>query len=657
MNLGFREKETRERKKKNHYINKDFLISRAYSIITLLALFCTLFAKLYHSLRNDLFSEYLGWILNDVSFFMLFWMFLSLVCIRWPRKFVVRAITIIAAVVCTWSFFNAGWLIRTGTQILPRVLLPLFRSPLNTLRIIGVNIIKMPAASMLLLLPGIIAFSFFIYVLMEIKVPRYNLKRFFFHFLVCFVISLIAIIIRPVFTKKAPTSVASVGLRYNAQIRAVKSFFFYKNKKELISARKIPTRNEVEIKVSREQQKQNIIIVILEGIQYKQAFLSNSGNGLMPYLSNLAQQGVEFCNARSSLTHTTKAIFTLLTGRYPSATQDIVETVPMKENYASLATILNDKEGYRTAFFQSARGDFEGRPGLVYNLGFNKFLARDDLDDPNQFIGYLGCDEFAMLRPVVDWIQEDTTPFLITILCSITHDPYEVPKWYDEPAKEKIDSYRQAISYTDQFIEALDIEITNLNLQGETIFCVVGDHGEGFGEHGLHGHERIAFDEALHIPFFIRAPYLIDPSTKINIPVSSIDLTPTLLGILGFNIENAGFNGTNVLEPVEESRKVFFTGWMQEGPFGYVENDIKYIYDPMQDMVSSYNLCEDPYELINLEIPQDDLQKIKDDILLWRESTLLVLSKNERGQKVLFNEWFCRWTNNLCSAKYDKAQN
>ena len=657
MNLGVKEKDIRERKNKKSYINSDFLISNAYSIIVFLALLCTLFAKLYHAIRNSLIHEYFGWVLNDLSFFILFWMFLSFVCIRWPRKVVVRVITILAAIICTWSFFNAGWLIRTGTQILPRVLLPLFRSPLNTLRIIGVNIIKMPFASMLLLLPGIIAFSFFIYVLLEIKIPRYNIRKFFFIFLLCFVISLTAVLIRPLFINKAPTQVASVGIRYNAQVRAIKSFFFYKNKKELTSDRKIPARNEVEIIVSKEQQRQNVVIVILEGIQYRQAFSSNNGNGLMPFLLKLSQQGVEFSNARSTLSHTTKALFALLTGRYPSATQDIVETVPMKEQYASLATILSDKMSYRTAFFQSARGDFEGRPGLVYNLGFDTFWARDDLDDPNQFVGYLGCDEFAMLQPVTEWIQKDSAPFLITILCSITHDPYEVPKWYDGPAKEKIDGYRQAISYTDQFIEALDIEISNLNLQEKTIFCVIGDHGEGFGEHGLYGHERIAFDEALHIPLCIRAPYLIDPLTKINMPVSSVDLTPTILGILGFDIENAVFDGTNVLESVVENRKVFFSGWMQEGPLGYVEDDLKYIYDPMQETVNLYNLREDPYELTNLEITQDNSQRIKNEILLWRESTLLLLNKDERGQKVLFEEWLCRWTNNLCSAKYEKAQN
>ena len=89
-----------------------------------------------------------------------------------------RTITVVAAVVCTWSVMNAGWLIRTGTQILPRVLLPLVRHPINTLCIIGVNLAKMPKTAFILLGPSAVALAFFFSVLANPKPPNYNKKRF-----------------------------------------------------------------------------------------------------------------------------------------------------------------------------------------------------------------------------------------------------------------------------------------------------------------------------------------------------------------------------------------------------------------------------------------------------------------------------------------------
>ena len=68
-------------------------------------------------------------------------------------------------------------------------------------------------------------------------------------------------------------------------------------------------------------------------------------------------------------------------------------------------------------------------------------------------------------------------------------------------AKEPLERYQQSITYTDKFLAALDVELGNLGITDNTIFCVIGDHGEAFGEHGLLGHERIAFDEVLRVPF------------------------------------------------------------------------------------------------------------------------------------------------------------
>jgi len=301
-------------------------------------------------------------------------------------------------------------------------------------------------------------------------------------------------------------------------------------------------------------------------------------------------------------------------------------------------------------------GNFESRPGLVYNLSFDKFWARDDLNDPNSFLGYLACDEFSMLKPITEWIKADERPFFLTILCSVTHDPYEVPEWFDTPAKEPLGRYRQSILYTDKFLAALDVELARLNLIDKTIFCVIGDHGEAFGEHGQLGHALIAFDEVLRIPFCLRAPFLVEPGVKVAEPVSSVDLTPTLLGLLGFETETVGFDGVNALGSIPQGRKVYFSGWMQEGPAGFVQAERKFIYNPANRTVCVYDIGTDPLELVRIEPPEQQVQKIMDEIVAWRKSTIFQLDQQRRGKKVLFDRWLCGWTNRVCSAKYQPKE-
>jgi arylsulfatase A-like enzyme len=639
------------------------LARRAYTVIMFGSLFCTLVAKFFHSWRTDLVDEYLSWIYPDVSFLLTIEVILSLVCFRWPRRWVFRTATIVAAIMCTWSVINAAWLIRTGTQILPAVLLTLFRDPLNTLGMVGVNLIRMPTAAIALLGPSAIALTFFFFVLARPMLPNYNRRLFASRIAICLVIVIFAAVMAQgqAGNRGSPPAV-SEGLRYNCHLRAVMGFFLPASgqvtKSDLAGAkRKIPALDQVQITLQTETQPttHNVVVLVLEGIQYKYTSLYDKDNNLTPHLAALADQGAQYAAARSSLNHTTKALFALLTGRFPSSSHDIVEAVPAVKPYASIATILKQKLNFRTAFFQSAKGTFESRPALVYNLGFEKFWARDDSNNPDAFIGYLGCDEFAMLEPIREWIGEDKRPFLLTVLCSVTHDPYEVPRWFALPAREPIERYRQAISYTDKFIAALDAELAKLNLVDKTILCVVGDHGEAFGEHGLLGHERIGYDEVYHVPCIIRSPFLVKPATKVTQPVSSVDVTPTLLALLGFNTNGVGFDGINVLGHIPHGRKVYFCDWKHEGPTGFVKGDHKFIYNPTNGTVSLYDLSTDPLELTRVQLPEQQDQKIADEIVRWRKNNIFQPKQERTGKKMLFGRWLCRWTDRVCLAKYYPA--
>ncbi|MHC4068094.1 MAG: LTA synthase family protein [Planctomycetota bacterium] len=637
----------------------NLLAPRAHTVIIFGALFCTLAAKFFHAHRMNMLGEYIGWVLADITVLLTIEILLALLYFCWPRKWVFRCVTVIAALACTWSVMNAGWLIRTGTQILPTVIAPLFRDPINTLGVIGVNLVKMPLAAVLLLGPSAVALAFFFWVLAKPLPAAYNSKRFIYRITACALIVLASFLAANTFKNQGPSQIVSEPLRYNCLTRALAYFispdYGWRAKDDLLTAtRRVPAFDQLQIDRSSQNPavNQNVIIIVLEGIQYRHTSLYDRKSNLTPYLETLAASGAEFTNARSSLTHTTKVLFSLLTGRFPSPSHDLVEAVPLEKPYCSLATILKSSLNFRTAFFQSAKGNFESRPGLVYNLGFEKFWARDDLDDPNAYLGYLAADEFAMLEPVVRWIKADTKPFLLTILCSVTHDPYQVPDWFAKPAKEPIERYNQTIFYTDKFIAELDARLNELDLIDNTIICVIGDHGEAFGEHGLLGHERIAFEEALSIPFCLRAPSLVKPGTVITSPVSSVDLMPTLFSLLGFNFDDIDFDGLNVLGPVPKDRKVYFSSWLNQSPIGFVKQNKKFIYYPTTKMVSVYDLRIDPLELFAGELPPRDARKIADEIITWKRENIFKLDRNRIGEKYLFQHWRCRWEDRIAWAKY-----
>ncbi len=68
----------------------------------------------------------------------------------------------------------------------------------------------------------------------------------------------------------------------------------------------------------------------------------------------------------------------------------------------------------------------------------------------------------------------------------------------------------------------------------ETIVIFTTDHGDYMGEHGLYGKNQL-YETAYRIPFLIRWPKKIAPGTRIEPIVSTVDVQPTLLNLMGID--------------------------------------------------------------------------------------------------------------------------
>jgi len=625
------------------------------------ALAVTLAVKFFHSWRYGMTGQYLSWVMADIAVLLGLEAVLALACFLWPRRGVVRGATIAATVACSWSVINAGWLIRTGTQVFPQAILPLIHDPLNISLLVAVNLIKNPVGCVALAVPSILALGFMGLALARPMLPHYRTLPFLGRIAGTLLVAILAMPARGAMIRRIPSQPGVSELHYNSQLKAITSLVVpsagLREEDFLKADRELPTPDRVRLTQGAQARPLNVVMVIFEGIGYQHTSLADPRQDTTPFLRTLAKQGVEFAAMRSTVTHTTKAIFTLLTGRFPSASQDTAEVIPSRNGYASLATILSRQKGYRTALFESAKGSFESGASLVRNLGFDCFWARECLNDPSVNLGYLASDEFALLRPIREWLTADSRPFLLTIMCSATHDPYEVPSWYGSPAKEPLDRYRQTVAYTDTFLAALDKELASLGLTENTIFCAVSDHGEAFGEHGRRGHDLIGFEEALHVPWVIRGPSPIVPGTRISWPTSSIDVTPTLLTLLGFKVDSEVFEGQDALDPALSDRKVYFSCWANEGPAGFVRGSLKYVYWGSLGEATVYDLSADPGEVAGVDLASPQAETVALDVLTWRRSTLFWPDQQPSGKAVVFDTWLCKWAGRDSTTKYEGASN
>jgi len=93
--------------------------------------------------------------------------------------------------------------------------------------------------------------------------------------------------------------------------------------------------------------------------------------------------------------------------------------------------------------------------------------------------------------------------------------------------------YDGGVRWVDQQVCRLIEALKDLGKWDNTLFILVGDHGEEFLEHGGHYHhpEKLS-QELIHVPLLLRQPSAKSP-IRLSSPFSLLDLAPTLLSMQG----------------------------------------------------------------------------------------------------------------------------
>jgi len=101
----------------------------------------------------------------------------------------------------------------------------------------------------------------------------------------------------------------------------------------------------------------------------------------------------------------------------------------------------------------------------------------------------------------------------------------------DETAITLIHGYYACVSFVDSLVGALLDELDRLELSGNTIVVLWGDHGWNLGEHTLWC-KHCCFETSLRAPLLVRVPGM-PAGVKCRAPVEFIDVYPSLCELAG----------------------------------------------------------------------------------------------------------------------------
>jgi len=307
-------------------------------------------------------------------------------------------------------------------------------------------------------------------------------------------------------------------------------------------------------------------------------------------LDKLARDGRRFEHAYSPAPLTIPAHISLFTGLYPPnhGVRGNGDGV-MREDHHTLMRELKTM-GYRTAASVSA---FVTTRKWGFHHGFDAFFDAVP-DTQNAWRGERPASQ--VIDDALGWVQEsgfDTPLFVWTHLYD-PHHPLQAPEPYATELSDR--PYDAELAYVDDQVERLVKQF-----EGQpTLFIVVGDHGEGLGDHGELGHGMYVYDSTQRVPMFISGPG-ITPEV-VESPVSLVDVLPTVLTHLGQPVP-AGIDGHSA----PHSAPIYMEAFMLEDRMGLaphiglIKDGKKLIDLPRPEL---YALNQDPGELDNVAASQ-----------------------------------------------------
>ncbi len=417
-------------------------------------------------------------------------------------------------------------------------------------------------------------------------------------------------------------------------------------------------------------EKPNVLLISIDTLGARHLSLYGGVRNTDPFLRELARQGVVFENAfaNSSVTHVSHG--SMLTGLEPLKLNFLGFEGTLGKT-TTLAEILRD-DSYITAAFT---GGVLVADKQEFDKGFESFYQEDTL----YIDGARKTDIDSVLPRALKWAQRNSgSPFFLFVhsyephgpyykrekffQCDVTSDivsrdkesvyiphmhgrdrlaPSEIGKYVvfdesdDAPESSRVtlddvkyieEVYNSEIGFVDERLREFFEHLRKEGLLENTIVIFTADHGEAFFEHELLEH-GLLYDENLRIPLIFWAPALLPADVSVNEHVSTIDIVPTVLDLLG--IEPQGSFDGHTLKPFIERKGAKadhrFYSFVPENGFSW-QTDNKYkfilrasIQKENYGKKELFDLANDPLERKNLlkageELP-DSLKKFAEDTI------------------------------------------
>ncbi len=311
-----------------------------------------------------------------------------------------------------------------------------------------------------------------------------------------------------------------------------------------------------------------------------------------PNLDAVASGGARFGNFFVNSAVCTPSRGCMLTGRYPHCHGAYRNPIHINRDEVTLAHVLA-QAGYDTAYMGKWHLDGHSRPGdeivpRSRSMGFedcryminrsHRKSVREAPDGTLEMSSEVDAGQYMtdwLFDKSVDYLGRDREkPFFLMVNLPDPHSPYRVREpyatmfdpadmplpqslreegnlpswvreaplaaksWWEVELAEREKQLREIKAAYCGMVKCIDDNFGRMlecleerGLAEDTIVVFTTDHGDYMGEHGLTG-KNMGYEAVYRVPLLVRWPGGIRPGTRMDRFVASVDLLPTILGLM-----------------------------------------------------------------------------------------------------------------------------
>lgn len=425
------------------------------------------------------------------------------------------------------------------------------------------------------------------------------------------------------------------------------------------------------------KEKPNIILMLIDDMGYSDVTCNGSKYHRTPNIDALANSGIRFTNGYSACTVSSPTRAALMTGKYPARLHltDWIpgqnpKTAPMMspewckflpKEEITIAEVLKEK-GYQT--WHVGKWHLDGKTTFTpevqgFDIAIGVNTKGDDLGDYGKKKTKKECkkyfppycltnlqdgpsDEYLTDRLTTEAVslikKSDNTPFFLYFAHYAVHTPLmakpELQTKYEKLVDKKYFQqnavYAAMIESVDQSVAQIIDVLKKENKLENTLFIFVSDNGAFFQSAAcdpFRAGKGSAYEGGVRVPMIISWPGHITPRTECDYPTITMDITTTLMDIVGSS-QAKKTDGVSLL-PIFEGAK------MKERPlyWHYPHNhrggartysairlgDWRLVEHLWNNEIELYNLKEDISEQHNMaKLNPKQAEKLYSMLKKWR---------------------------------------